>query len=132
MCHIVSDFSYDEKCKVGSIVISSDFREICAIGYNGNYKGGPNERDSLNVGESGFLHSEENALFHLCKPYENRENLILLCTHEPCPMCAKRIVNSGIKTVLFSKFYRSLGDDASEIFEKAGILSIFFPIVDDN
>ncbi len=33
----ISTLSYDEKYKVGSIIITNDFREICSIGYNGNY-----------------------------------------------------------------------------------------------
>lgn len=124
MCEEVAKFSYDPKIKVGSIIITQDFREICALGYNGNYKGGPNARDSLEIGQSGFLHSEENALMHLCKPFEIRENLILLCTHEPCPMCAKRIVNSGIKNVLFKNEYRALGNQTEEIFRICKVQSI--------
>ena len=35
----VSKLSYDPKYKVGAIIVTDDFREVCAIGYNGNYKG---------------------------------------------------------------------------------------------
>ena len=77
MCRELSTLSYDAKYKVSAIIITKDYREVCAIGYNGSYKGGPNERSSLDHGESGFLHAEENALFHLCKPYELRKDLIM-------------------------------------------------------
>ena len=106
----IAQLSYDPKHRVGTIIITDDFREICAIGYNGNYKGGPNSRDSDEVGKSGFLHAEENALFHLNKPYEHRAPLLMICTHKPCPMCAKRIVNSGIKNVMFIEEYAALGE----------------------
>jgi dCMP deaminase len=91
------------------------------MGYNGNYKGGPNIRESFETGKSGFLHSEENALFHLCKPYELRSNLIMICTHKPCPMCAKRIVNSGIKNVMYVNDYDALGPGTDEIFKHGDV-----------
>lgn len=116
MCIDLSSLSHDPKFKVASLIITSDFREICAMGYNGNYKGGKNERDSMETGQSGFLHAEENALYHLCKPYELRSNLIMICTHKPCPMCAKRIVNSGIRNVMYVNPYDALGSGTDEIF----------------
>lgn len=121
ICLNVSALSYDEKFKVGTIIITDDFRDICAIGYNGNYKGGPNCRDSMDTGASGFLHSEENALFHLSKPYELRDKLIMICTHKPCPMCAKRIVNAGIKNVLYISDYDEAGPGTDEIFSNSRI-----------
>jgi dCMP deaminase len=122
ICLNVSALSYDDKFKVGTIIITDDFRDICAIGYNGNYKGGPNCRDSMETGGSGFLHSEENALFHLSKPYELRDRLIMICTHKPCPMCAKRIVNAGIKRVFFIKDYSDAGAGTDEIFVTSKVL----------
>jgi len=118
---VLSTFSYDDKWRVGTIIITDDFREICAIGYNGNYRGGPNQRDSLEFGQSGFLHSEENALLHLSKDYDLRSGLILICTHEPCPMCAKRIINSGISRVLYRTSYPATSDETQEIFQIAGV-----------
>lgn len=117
MCNELSTLSYDPKYKVSSIIITSDYREVCAIGYNGGYKGGPNERSSLEHGNSGFLHAEENALFHLCKPYELRNELLMLCTHKPCSMCARRIVNSGIRRVIYEHDYVDVEAASDEIFE---------------
>lgn len=136
ICKNIASLSYDPKFKVGTVIITADFREICAVGYNGNYKGGPNERDSEETGKSGFLHSEENALFHLAKPFELRDKLVMFCTHTPCPMCAKRIVNSGIKKVLYNEEYNAQGPGSREIFSLAGIecfsmnnASLLFPNV---
>jgi dCMP deaminase len=124
ICESIASLSYDPKFKVGTVIITDDFREICAVGYNGNYKGGPNARDSEETGGSGFLHSEENALFHLGKPYELRGYLTMLCTHKPCPMCAKRIVNSGLKKVIYKTDYTALGHGADDIFEKSEITCV--------
>lgn len=124
MCLELSKLSHDSKMKVGSIIITDDFREVCAIGYNGNYKGGPNERESMETGRSGFLHAEENCLLHLSKPFETRSRLIMICTHKPCPMCAKRIANSDIKKVLYVNDYCGLGDSTNEIFERARVVCV--------
>lgn len=121
ICKSISSLSYDDKFKVGSVIVTEDFREICALGYNGNFKGGPNQRDSAETGKSGFLHGEENALLHLSKPYEFREKMIMFCTHRPCPMCAKRIVNSGIKRVIFENEYLDMGKESAEIFSSSGV-----------
>jgi dCMP deaminase len=120
VCKELSRLSYDPKHKVATIIFTNDFRDICAIGYNGNYKGGPNERDSGSVGMSGFLHSEENALLHLGIPYESRERLSLMCTHKPCRMCMKRIANSGIKNVYYLEEYDSAGS-IEDIVKVSGI-----------
>lgn len=126
MCKELSTLSYDPKYKVASIIITKDYREVCAIGYNGSYKGGPNERISLATGQSGFLHAEENALFHLCKPYELRGDLLMLCTHKPCSMCAKRIVNSGIKKVIYDINYVDAEAETDPIFSATGLICTKF------
>jgi dCMP deaminase len=129
MCKELSTLSYDPKYKVSAIIITSDYREVCAIGYNGGYKGGPNERSSLDHGNSGFLHAEENALFHLCKPYELRHDLIMLCTHKPCSMCARRIVNSGIQRVVYETDYLDQEGATDEIFQIGKTLCVKYDVL---
>lgn len=121
ICHQLATLSHDCKYSVASIAITDDFREICAIGYNGDYVGGPNERTNFEHGQSLFLHSEENLLLHLNKNYELRRNLILMCTHKPCTMCAKRIAGSGINRVIYDVEYHDVHDQTAEIFTNSGI-----------
>ena len=40
---IISERSYDPRHKVGAIVVTQDNTQVLAVGYNGNYSGGPNE-----------------------------------------------------------------------------------------
>lgn len=126
ICQDLSSLSHDATYKVASIIVSDDFKEICAIGYNGDYAGGPNLRCNHEKGMSGFLHAEENALFHLGKPLNNRDNLLLICTHKPCTMCAKRIVNSGIKRVVYDQYYADELNQTDEIFDLSGVKHIKF------
>jgi len=121
ICETLAQLSHDDKYKVATIIFTNDFREICAIGYNGDYSGGPNVRISYEHGQSGFLHSEENALIHLETPFALRSSLVLMCTHKPCTMCAKRIVNAGIKSVIYKYEYADSLNQTDEIFEASRI-----------
>jgi len=120
-CSSLSQLSHDPKYQVATVILTDNFREICSIGYNGDYRGGPNVRVCLEHNQSGFLHSEENALLQLNKPLELRDQLILMCTHKPCTMCAKRIVNSGIKKVIYRDEYVDALGLTDVVFNDSGV-----------
>jgi len=54
--------SPDPKHKVGAIIVNEENTQVLSIGYNGDQKGGKNERESMAIGKSGFIHAEINAL----------------------------------------------------------------------
>ena len=96
--------SPDPNFKVGCCIVSQDNCQVLAIGYNGDHKGGPNCRDSLETGKSGFIHAEVNALIKC--DFNNPKPKKMYLTHSPCPVCAKCIVNSGIEQVLYINDYK--------------------------
>jgi dCMP deaminase len=100
----ISERSYDPRLKVGSIIVSDDNHQMLALGYNGNYMGGPNQPESLEPGQSGFLHAEINALVKC--DYNFHKNKIMYVTHSPCKQCCKAIVNGGIKGLVYKTIYR--------------------------
>jgi dCMP deaminase len=103
---------------VGTVITSTDFRKVLAVGYNGNAAGLPNDCDSDEPGSCGCLHSEENAVINCDAP--RFQEKIVFVTHLPCPMCAKRLINLGnVRLVYYGKDYRV--DDALALFAKAGI-----------
>lgn len=102
---IAEDRSYDCKIKVGSVIVTEDNTQVLALGYNGNYKGGPNERDSLEHGKSGFVHAEMNALVKC--DFTHPKKKIMYLTHSPCLICSKLIVNADISRVVFDEIYES-------------------------
>jgi len=106
---ILSERSYDPRHQVGAVVVTDDNTQVLAVGYNGNYAGGPNEAESLSPGESGMLHAEINALLKL--DYNNPKKKKMYVTLSPCRMCAKAIINAGISEVIFKTYYR----DASSV-----------------
>ena len=115
--HIIARRSYDPRHQVGAIVVSADNTQVLAIGYNGNYKGGPNEAESLNPGESGMIHAEINALLKM--DYNNPKDKILYVTLSPCRMCAKAIVNAGIRKVFYDEEYRDTS--SLDILRNSGV-----------
>jgi len=103
MAYSIARRSYDPKYKVGAIVVSDDNTSVLALGYNGNFAGGPNRRDSLEQGRSGLIHAEVNALLKM--DYHNHKRKVMYVTHSPCSMCAKAIINAGIDEVVYAEEY---------------------------
>ena len=99
----IAQRSPDQKFQVGAVIVTSDNTQVLALGYNGDHKGGPNLRESLETGKSGFIHAEVNALIKC--DFNNPKPKKMYLTHAPCPVCAKCIGNAGIKEVLYIKDY---------------------------
>lgn len=100
----ISKRSYDPRFQVGAVVVTEDNTQVLAVGYNGNYSGGPNVVESEEPGESGFIHAEINALLKM--DYNNPKRKKLYLTLSPCRMCAKAIVNASINEVIYQDAYR--------------------------
>ena len=109
--------SCDPRHQVGAVVVTEDNTQVLAVGYNGNYAGGPNEVESEAPGESGMLHAEINALLKL--DYNNPKFKTMYVTLSPCRMCAKAIINSGIDRVIYRDEYRDLS--GVEILKGSGV-----------
>ena len=103
---IISERSYDSRHKVGAIIVSDDNTQVLAVGYNGNYSGGPNEAESLEPGKSGFIHAEINALLKFDYNFHKKKKMYV--TLSPCVMCSKAIINAGISEVIYCDEYRDL------------------------
>ena len=114
----ISKRSIDSKHKVGAVIITSDNTQVLALGYNGDHKGGPNTRDSMTQGESGLIHAEINALIKC--DYNNPKDKKMYITLSPREVCAKAIINAGIKEVIYDHEY-IYGKNSLSILIDAGI-----------
>ena len=107
-----------KRLKVGTVISSTDFRKILAVGYNGNASGLPNTCDRDEVGNCGCLHSEENAVINCDSPRSVEK--IVFVTHLPCVQCAKRLINLGnVKKVFYGEDYRIR--DSLDLLSRVGI-----------
>src|SRR3990167_6865846 len=98
-----ASLSKDPKTKVGAVIVTPS--GIVYPGYNGDEVGGTNERDSLEGGQSGFIHAEENSIIKFDPSIHKGSKMYL--SHSPCKMCARRIVNTqAISAVYYAQEFR--------------------------
>lgn len=106
------------RLNVGTVITSTDYRKVLAVGYNGNAAGLPNACDRIDAGNCGCLHSEENAVINCDSPRSIEKHVFV--THLPCTGCAKRLINlGGVKKVFYRNEYRSL--DSIGLLQSVGI-----------
>lgn len=106
------------RLQVGTVITSTDFRKVLAVGYNGNATGLSNSCDRDEPGNCGCLHSEENAVIN-CDAPRFIEKFVFV-THLPCVQCAKRLINLGnVRKVFYSHEYRIR--DSVDLLRSVGI-----------
>lgn len=105
LAHVLAARSTCSRLNVGTVITSTDYRKVLAIGYNGNAAGLPNCCDRHEAGNCGCLHSEENAVINCDSPRSTEKHVFV--THLPCVACAKRLINlGGVKKVFYRTEYR--------------------------
>ena len=103
---------------VGTVITTTDYRKVLAVGYNGNASGLSNSCDREEPGNCGCLHSEENAVIN-CDAPRHTEKFVFV-THLPCAACAKRLINMGnVKKVIYKNDYRKTC--SLDLLESVGI-----------
>jgi dCMP deaminase len=106
------------RLRVGTVITTTDFRKVLAVGYNGNATGLPNHCDRDEPGNCGCLHSEENAVINCDAP--RLVEKVVFVTHLPCVACAKRLINLGnVRKIYYGQDYRIR--DSLEILKSVGI-----------
>lgn len=113
--------------QVGSVIVRD--KRIISTGYNGAPTGLPH---CLEIGcpregvESGTyhercraVHAEQNAIIQAAIHGVSTVGSTLYCTHQPCVLCAKMIINAQIERVVYGISYPD--DEALKFLEQAGI-----------
>lgn len=127
MARIWSENSYCTRRKVGALIVKD--KMIISDGYNGTPSGFENVcEDENNVTKPYVLHAEANAITKIARSGNNSEGSTLYVTDAPCIECAKLIIQSGIKRVIYARDYRLT--DGIDLLRRAGIDAVFMPIND--
>lgn len=122
MALIWAENSYCKRRQVGALIVQG--KMIISDGYNGTPSGFENIcEDEDNKTKPYVLHAEANAITKVAKSNNSSENATLYVTTSPCLECAKLIIQSGIRRVVFSEKYRI--EDGLRLLERAGV-EIFF------
>ena len=132
MAQLVSTWAscYQQERKIGAVIVKD--KRVMTTGYNGAPAGvktcverGECLRKRLGI-PSGTrqemcyaVHAEQNAIIQAAKLGVNIDGSTLYCTHQPCILCAKMIVNAGIVRVVYHSGYPD--DFALDIFKEAGV-----------
>ena len=118
MAHIWSENSYCTRRQVGALIVKD--KMIISDGYNGTPTGFPNKcEDDNNVSLPYVLHAEANAITKIARSGNNSDGATLYVTDSPCIECAKLIIQSGIRRVVYDREYRLT--DGVDLLRRAGI-----------
>lgn len=117
MARTISERSVDSRTRVGVVIVTADNTQVLAVGYNGDERGGKNEADSHEPGQSNLIHAEVNALIKC--DYNNPKLKRLFVTLSPCRVCARAIVNANITDVIYDEEYRDTS--GLDILRVAGV-----------
>ena len=122
MARIWAENSYCTRRQVGALVVKDGM--IISDGYNGTPSGFENVcEDETGVTKPYVLHAEANAITKLARSSNNSDGATIYITASPCIECAKLIIQSGIKRVVYSEKYRLM--DGIELLLRAGIEVVF-------
>jgi dCMP deaminase len=121
--------------KVGAVLVKD--KRLLTTGYNGAPAGlehcleigclrqekkiPSGERHELCRG----LHAEQNAIIQAALHGVSIKGADLYCTHHPCSLCSKMLINSGVERVILKEGYPD--ELARQLFAEAGIQVITFP-----
>ena len=122
--------SKDPSTQVGACIVGHDNR-ILSIGYNGAPNGFDDKKfpwdrdgDMLNTKYAYVCHGEMNAILNYRGSRKDLENAKLYVDLFPCNECAKLIIQSGIKEVIYicDKYRDTDGVKASKkMFDECGV-----------
>ena len=138
MAQMVGSWSscFQSNRKIGAVIVKN--KRVLTTGYNGAPSGvmscmekGECLRRKLGIASGTQLekcfavHSEENAIAQAARLGICVEGATLYCTHQPCTVCTRLIINSGIRRVVYSHPYPD--EFARTLLDEAGIQIDVYP-----
>jgi dCMP deaminase len=122
MAGIWAENSYCKRRQVGALIVKDQM--IISDGYNGTPSGFENIcEDEHNVTKPYVLHAEANAITKVAASSNSSKDSTIYITSSPCIECAKLIIQSGIRRVVFSDNYRT--PEGFDLLVRAGIQTDF-------
>ncbi|MBO4304158.1 MAG: dCMP deaminase family protein [Lentisphaeria bacterium] len=116
---------------VAAVIVKD--KRIISTGYNGTPRGikncneggcprcASNAPSGTHLGECLCSHGEENAIVQAAYHGISVKESTLYTTYSPCLLCAKMIINSGIREVVYKDRY-TIDDTARRILGEAGVV----------
>jgi len=100
---------------VGAVVVKD--KRILSTGYNGAPTG---VRHCIDIHElCRGIHAEQNAIIQAAYHGFSIKGGLLFCTNLPCAICAKMIINAGIRGIYYLDGYAD--DISTQLMQEAGV-----------
>jgi dCMP deaminase len=123
LCRRIAEVSNCPRGKFGAMIVDEESNTLVTSGYNGYLRGGSNlcggleecarEAQGIASGTSievGCVHAEMNAILNAARATVSTIGKVIFVNGEPCEMCAKFIVQAGLKRVyVIGNVYRKNG-----------------------
>ncbi|OUX38868.1 MAG: cytidine deaminase [Kiritimatiellaceae bacterium TMED266] len=131
IARVVASRSNCTRRQVAAVIVKD--QRIISTGYNGTPRGVTNcfeggcpraHSDAASGSELGngiCNHAEENAIIQAAYHGISVKDATLYCTLSPCLLCAKMIINAGIKSVIYENEYK-LTSQTKELLNSVGII----------
>lgn len=115
--------------KIGAVLVKD--KRILATGYNGapsgllhcDVAGCLREQRAIPSGTQHELcrgiHAEQNAVIQAARHGTAIEGSTVYCTHQPCVLCAKILINAGVQRIVYREPYPDAL--AAEMLDEAGV-----------
>lgn len=132
MARLVASWSscFQDNRQVGAVIVRN--KRVLTTGYNGASTGivsckerGECLRRKLGI-QSGTrhemcyaTHAEQNAIIQAARMGICIDGATIYCTHQPCVICAKMIINAGIKRIVYEHGYPD--EFAVQLLNEAGV-----------
>ena len=132
MAGVVATWSscYQDNRQVGAVIVKD--KRILTTGYNGASSGitsckdrGECLRKKLGIASGTrqeicyAVHAEQNAIIQAAKLGVSVDGATIYVTHQPCSICAKMIINSGIVRIVYRNGYPD--DFSLQLLKEAGV-----------
>lgn len=121
---------FQENRHVGAVIVKD--KRIVATGYNGAPAGikscaerGECLRRVRNIASGTMqevcyaVHAEQNAIIQAAKLGIPLDGAVMYVTHQPCVICTRMIINSGVKKVIYKNGYPD--DFALQLFAESNV-----------
>ena len=132
IAHVVASRSNCSRRHVAAVIVKD--KRIISTGYNGTPRGVKNcneggcprcsdhgTQSGHNLSECLCSHAEENSITQAAYHGIAVKDATLYTTYSPCLMCAKMIINAGIKEVVYDKHY-SIDNVSTALLKEAGVI----------
>lgn len=128
IAEVIAKRSKDPRTQVGACVVS-DTNHVLSLGYNGTPVGFDDDDfpwdaepdDPLNTKYPYVVHAEQNVILNFRGITKDLRNSTIYVTHYPCRECAKSIVQSGIRNVVYLNGGRHFDEASRIIFSRVGV-----------